>query len=127
MCNEKAKQCRRSLSVLAAAYALAFATAAIQTELAIAGGPAGEPVRVQGARSIGDLEKAFWVCDYAATTRGVLATPVEICSAVTDDFKRVRFGGDFEAMLKWWQDNKAAAHRDLTHDVRPAGLGITAR
>jgi hypothetical protein len=128
MCNEKAKQWRRSLSLLgAAAYALVLATTATQPESAFAGGPVAESPRVHAARSLGDLEKAFWACDYAATTRGVLSTPVEICGAVTEDFKRVRFAGDFEALLKWWQENKAMAHRDLARDVRPAALGSGAR
>jgi hypothetical protein len=68
--------------------------------------------RADVARSI-DLERAFWVCDYTATTRGVHAAPIELCSAVTDELKHEKFGGDFEQLLKWWQENKPAEHQKL--------------
>jgi hypothetical protein len=60
-----------------------------------------------------ELEKAFWICDYTATTRGVYAAPIELCSAVTDEFKHERFGGDFGLLLEWWQQNKPAEHAKL--------------
>jgi hypothetical protein len=61
----------------------------------------------------GDLEKAFWVCDYKATIGGVHATPVALCAAVWDELKQTRFGGSFEDLLAWWQLNKAAEHEAL--------------
>jgi hypothetical protein len=68
--------------------------------------------RADMARSA-ELEKAFWVCDYTATTRGVHAAPIEVCSAVTDQLKREKFGGDFGQMLEWWQQNKPTEHANL--------------
>jgi hypothetical protein len=59
------------------------------------------------------LEKAFWVCDYVATTSGVGAAPVELCSTVTDALKNEKFAGDFEHLLEWWKQNKAAQHEEL--------------
>ena len=62
---------------------------------------------------VSDLEHAFWVCDYTATSRGVHATPMALCAAVTDQLKKVRFGGSFEDMLAWWRKNKPAEHGKL--------------
>ena len=62
---------------------------------------------------VAQLEKVFWMCDYTATTRGVYATPMEMCSAATDDLKNEKFGGDFLELHKWWQQNKPAEHQKL--------------
>ena len=62
---------------------------------------------------VADLEKAFWICDYAATTGGVQATPVSMCSAVFDELKTKKFGGDFEQLVGWWRQNKLAEHQKL--------------
>jgi hypothetical protein len=63
--------------------------------------------------SLADLEKAFWACDYRATTHGVHSTPVEICATATAELKRIKFGGSFEELLAWWRQNKIAEHRAL--------------
>ena len=60
-----------------------------------------------------DLEKQYWACDYAATTRGVWLVEGAMCGEVYEDLKRSKFGGDFQAMLRWWQQNKAAEHLAL--------------
>jgi hypothetical protein len=60
-----------------------------------------------------DLENAFWVCDYTATTRGMDATPAGLCSAVYDEIKARKFDGDFERLLGWWRQNKPAEHARL--------------
>ena len=65
-----------------------------------------------------DLEKAFWVCDYIATTRGVEHTPADVCVAVTEDLKNGKFEGDFEALVVWWRDNKVAEHQGLREHER---------
>ncbi|MGZ8267589.1 MAG: hypothetical protein ACXWUU_09025 [Burkholderiales bacterium] len=57
-----------------------------------------------------DLERAFWTCDYVATTRGVHAAPVALCSAVTAALQDQKFGGDFLELLDWWRRNKIAEH-----------------
>lgn len=61
----------------------------------------------------GALEKDFWACDYAATTRGVFGSEAYLCSSNHEELKKTKFRGDFTAMLKWWQQNKAAEHRAL--------------
>jgi hypothetical protein len=60
-----------------------------------------------------DLEKAFWLCDYTATTHGIDATPVAICGAGWEEFKQSRFGGSFDELLGWWQVHKVAEHTAL--------------
>ena len=57
-----------------------------------------------------DLEETFWTCDYTATTVGMGATPVDLCSAVYDELKARKFNGDFEQLLYWWRQNKPAEH-----------------
>jgi hypothetical protein len=61
-------------------------------------------------QEIAQLEKAFWACDYVATTRGVLATPMAACQHATNELKRQKFRGSARAMTAWWQENKAAEH-----------------
>lgn len=56
------------------------------------------------------LEAAFWRCDHAATQGLLDFGAAAICSRLTEELKRKRFDGDFEAMLLWWQRNKASAH-----------------
>ena len=63
--------------------------------------------------STAELEEAFWVCDYVATTRGIDATPTERCRALYAELKDTKFGGDFGLLLAWWQQNKAAEHKKL--------------
>jgi hypothetical protein len=57
-----------------------------------------------------ELETAFWVCDYTATTRGMEATPVDRCAVVYEELKNVKFGGDFHLLHTWWLENKSAEH-----------------
>ena len=57
-----------------------------------------------------DVEQAFWACDYVGTTHGVQAAPVAFCSEATTTLIQQKFGGDFEQMLEWWRQNKAAQH-----------------
>jgi hypothetical protein len=123
MCNENRKHFGGTLATLGAAFAVVLALMGANADHAGAQVNSVQAVQQDTKPlSSNDLEKTFWGCDYAATVRGVLATPVDVCSGATDDFKRARFGGDFEAMLKWWQDNKAAAHAELARDVQPAAL-----
>jgi hypothetical protein len=77
------------------------------------------PAEYVAAMALPDLEKAFWACDYAATTRGIYATPVQFCAAVMENLKESKFGGSFEDLLAWWRTNKPAEHEAL------AQLGAT--
>jgi len=67
----------------------------------------------QQPMSMERLERAFWVCDYTATTRGVFATHIEHCTAVTEGLKNEKFGGDFGALVVWWRQNKPTEHGRL--------------
>jgi len=60
-----------------------------------------------------DLERAFWLCEHAATTGAVDASTGALCDVVTDELKAKKFGGDFGALLAWWHENKAVQHRAL--------------
>jgi hypothetical protein len=98
----------------ACAFALVAMSVSIQNASAEQGAlaPYAMQVRAEAERSA-ELERAFWICDYTATTRGVYAAPVELCSAVTDELKREKFGGDFGQMLEWWRQNKPVEHANL--------------
>ncbi len=65
------------------------------------------------AIELADLEKAFWICDYEATTYGVGVVDAEACVIVTEGLKHLKFGGDFEAMVDWWRDQKYGVHDAL--------------
>ena len=67
------------------------------------------------AHRVAEVERLFWLCDYVATTRGVDSTPVDVCSAATEELKNAKFGGDFMALLEWWRGNKPEEHARLAH------------
>jgi hypothetical protein len=77
--------------------------------------PAAEPAPagVPAAGTIADLEKVFWHCDYVATKRGVLATPMAACKYAMDELKRLKFNGRFNALVEWWRENKVVEHRKV--------------
>lgn len=66
-----------------------------------------------------DLEKAFWVCDYAGTNSVVDPDQAAACIAITDELKRTKFDGDFDRLVSWWRLNKVAQHQAV-HRVRTA-------
>jgi hypothetical protein len=66
-----------------------------------------------------DLEKAFWICDHAATNHGVDGGMGIACGVITEDLKVRKFNGDFNLMLAWWRQNKAAEHQALATVGRP--------
>jgi hypothetical protein len=70
-----------------------------------------------------DLEKAFWICDHAATNHGVDGGAAIACGAITESLKVSKFNGDFDLMLVWWRKNKAAEHQALT----TAGHAVVSR
>jgi hypothetical protein len=76
-----------------------------------------------GATVVADLEAAFWVCDYIATTRGVEATPIAICGAVYDELKAAKFAGDFGELLAWWKQNKVVEHLKIASEQPEATVG----
>jgi|KBSSwiStaDraftv2_1062776.scaffolds.fasta_scaffold1535837_1 hypothetical protein len=112
MDTEHANRSGRALSAAASAFVLvALGVASMGLDR---GAVAVQPAQTQRvAFRGGDLEKAFWVCDYTATVKGVSATPIDICAGVTEDLKNEKFGGDFDEMVKWWNQRKVAEHRNL--------------
>jgi hypothetical protein len=75
-------------------------------------------VQLSGA-SLANLEGAFWVCDYTATKRRASDDQIGMCTATYDALKERKFGGDFDALLLWWQKNRAAEHARLEAMDRP--------
>ena len=95
-----------ALTALAAALALGSASA----EQAIG----AHSVAAQVASvDLAHLEEAFWICDYTATTHGTGGNDIVICTAVYDAIKERKFGGDFDKLLDWWQQNKVSRHDEL--------------
>ncbi|MCU0897658.1 MAG: hypothetical protein MUC55_09160 [Burkholderiales bacterium] len=78
--------------------------------------PGTEP-SARPSPDLATLERAFWMCDHAATTRGVDGDTAQLCVVVTDEFKQARFGGDFERLLEWWRQHKPAEHARLDRDA----------
>jgi hypothetical protein len=76
---------------------------------------ATEPVSMR----LTDLESAFWVCDYLATTRGV--SDIGTCTAIYDALKERKFAGDFDRLVDWWRQNKGAQHQRMAGMDRIAG------
>jgi hypothetical protein len=64
-------------------------------------------------RTPAELERTFWRCDHAATTRWVGAGEGAECVAIYEELKRMKFGGDFPALLRWWEENKKAEHQAI--------------
>lgn len=90
--------------------ALALAPPAARAEQS----PAPLPPPTQAAEAdMERLERAFWACDYVATTQGIQATPAAVRRYVTEELKQRRFGGSFGRLLDWWRANKAAEHRRI--------------
>ena len=56
------------------------------------------------------LERAFWDCDHAASSRLMDVAEAAECSAVSEAVLRT-FDGNFPAMLAWWERNKFSEHR----------------
>ena len=107
-------ECGLSVSSKFAALAALAVALSVNCISASAEEPQGAPASVHSARiNAGDLEKAFWICDHAASRRRIAAGQAALCFAVTEEFKRLEFGGDSEKLLEWWQWNKVAQHAKL--------------
>ena len=75
------------------------------------------PSRAQGIAGadlrLAELEKAFWVCDRAATIGRIDAGTASTCARFAEALKQRSFDGDFSAMLAWWRQHKEAEHLAL--------------
>ena len=121
MCAIKTESSGRGISTVAVACLGALAVVAAyvgggSSQQSSAALQAPEPQAAQ--LTIADLEEAFWICDYTATERGVSATPIDLCSKVTEDLKNEKFHGDFEDLTNWWRQNKLAAHQVVREHER---------
>lgn len=67
----------------------------------------------EGSTAAPSLERAFWICDHGAARETVDSQTAIACSEITEALKLAKFNGDYEAMLAWWQQNKAAEHAAL--------------
>ena len=103
-----AMQAKSSVCTSAVRLALAGAALGFSCVAALAQAPAQA-----SALAPQTLEREFWRCDYAATTRLLDAGTAAECSAVTEELCRRWFAGDFNTMLAWWRQGKAAAHQAL--------------
>lgn len=105
---------------LRASTSLARLAAVTGALLALSGDATSQDSRAQFAGqprpttvSLGDLEHAFWLCDYTATAKGVNDEQIVRCAAIYDELKERKFGGDFDGLWSWWQQNKPARHAAL--------------
>lgn len=75
--------------------------------------------RLSDADALAALERKFWLCEHAATQSLLDLGTATQCSVVTETLKAQRFGGDFKAMLAWWQANKEARLAQAAGPARP--------
>lgn len=71
-------------------------------------------------RTLFDLERDFWACDYEATSHGLVDAGTAIqCGIATENLKLRKFNGDFNAMVSWWKKHKALQHAALARATAP--------
>ena len=109
---------RVALAILIGAGCLA--TAAVAQHLDRGSAASSHSELALESASAADIERIFWDCDYAATTRSMALIDAMSCSVATELFQRTAFGGDFGALLTWWSAHKAVEH--AKRDAAAAGL-----
>jgi hypothetical protein len=95
-----------SLTV-AAHWAGAFSQAVVLACVAASGPARAEADAFPELEPSERLERLFWDCERAAV-RGMSLDDGLICAEISEEFKHARFGGDFDALLAYWQERKAA-------------------
>ena len=68
---------------------------------------------IEAARGAIELERLFWMCDYAATAGTLQDNEIEMCGAATEQLKLSKFDGDSDKLLAWWRASKEAEHQTL--------------
>ena len=58
------------------------------------------------SNDLADLEKAFWICDYEATTYGIGNADAESLLTSHRRPKDAKFGGNVEALINWWREKR---------------------
>jgi len=66
----------------------------------------------------GELLRSYWHCDRQAslsTDAGERLDEalMQVCGGVSHELQRRRFSGDFSALHRWTEENRAAAHASL--------------
>jgi hypothetical protein len=93
---------------------------------AIAGAPAAFGAGAAAAGTgTAELERGFWQCDHAASRTMLDMETAARCSRVTEELRRRRFDGDFQALLAWWHRHKAAEHAALDAAASMGAAGTT--
>jgi hypothetical protein len=97
-------------------------TAAAQSPASSTGGS-----RTAAPAAPATVESAFWDCDAMASAHLVDPGTAAHCSVITEELRRGRFNGDFDAMLAWWRLGKVAAQDAIAAGAEsrgaPAGTG----
>ena len=108
-----------TLSRLAAAVVAAVVGCSSAWAQQSPGASVPSAIQVQLASvNLTDLETAFWACEYAATVRG--NANIASCTAVYDALEERKFGGDFDGLLRWWQQNRVSEYRRLEGEAQVA-------
>ena len=98
--------------------AMRVAAAVVLVAGAVGGSsPSGAQTMVGAELGLTELEKAFWVCDHAATNGHVDSGTAITCGNLTEALKQRKFDGDFKAMLAWWRQHREAKHLALAKGV----------
>jgi len=90
---------QRTGTLFLQAFALVFAVSGAVRADELGAFPDPEPAA--------SLERAFWDCERAAVA-GMSLDAALVCAELTEEFKRARFGGDFDSLLAYWNERKAA-------------------
>ncbi len=69
-------------------------------------------MRFRSSNRPNDSNAPFWDCERAAV-RGMSLDDGLICAEISEEFKHARFGGDFDALLAYWHERKAAEVAEL--------------
>jgi hypothetical protein len=91
---------------------------ALTAALALSGSQAGAKEVAAAQRPLAELEEIFWECDYASAQVMLDAATAVACVAAIGELRRRKFEGDLDAMLAWWQRNKARHHARLDAGYR---------
>ena len=91
--------------------------AAVLIVVGAAGGSAPSSAQATTGVEMGlaEIEKAFWVCDRAATIDRIDSSTAITCGSNFEALKQRKFNGDFNAMLAWWQQHKETRHGALAN------------
>jgi hypothetical protein len=98
---------RRASAMKAAAAVLIVADVAVWCT------PSGAQTALDTEWGLEEIEKAFWVCDHAASIGLLDMGSAIVCSRLTEALKQRKFDGNFQALLAWWQQHREAEHQAL--------------